>query len=131
MEESLVVAVSSYPELYDFTNRNYHNINKKQLAWKKISLAIEISKEECKRKWKYLRDKYLKERRTEKEKQSGAEGGRHKRWKFMAIMSFLEPHVKERPTTSNCYLNRPIDSQESSVESLLLPMMSQVEVGSS
>ncbi len=85
--------------------------------------------EECKRKWKYLRDKYLKERRAEKEKRSGAEGGSHKRWTFMVVMSFLEPHVRERPRTSNCYFDRPIDSQDCTVESLLLPMVSQVEVG--
>ncbi|CAM4578770.1 hypothetical protein PO909_032438 [Leuciscus waleckii] len=127
MEEKLVVVVSGYPELYDFTNRNYHNVIKKQLAWGKVSVAIEMSEEECKRKWKYLRDKYLKERRAEKEKRSGAEGGSHKRWKFMAVMSFLEPHVKERPTTSNYNNCRPIDNLDCTVESLLLPMVSQFE----
>ncbi len=86
-----------------------------------------LLEEECSRKWKYLRDKYLKERRAEKEKWSGAEGGSHKKWKFMAIMSFLEPHVKERPTTSNCSFDT--GSQDCTVESLLLPVVSQVEVG--
>lgn len=47
----------------------------------------------------------------------------------MAIMSFLEPHEKERPGTSNCYFDRPIDSQDYIVESLLLLMVLQVEVG--
>lgn len=47
----------------------------------------------------------------------------------MAVMSFLEPHEKERPGTSNCYFDRPIDSQDCTVESLQLPMVLQVEVG--
>lgn len=42
-EEQLVVAVTGYPELYDFMNRNYHNVNKKQQAWRQVSLAIEMS----------------------------------------------------------------------------------------
>lgn len=86
-----------------------------------------LLEEECRRKWKYLRDKYLRERRAEKEKRSDSEGGSQRRWK---LMSFLEPHVKGRPTTSNCNFDRPIDSEDCrSTESLLLPMVTQVEVG--
>lgn len=71
----------------------------------------------------------LKERRAEKEKQSGAQGGvGHKKCKFMAIMSFLEPRVRES-SSSNYNIDRPIDSQDWIIESLLLPMVSQVEVG--
>lgn len=47
----------------------------------------------------------------------------------MAVMSFLEPCEKERPGTSNCYFDWPIDNQDCTVESLLLPMVVQVEVG--
>lgn len=41
-------------------------------------------------------------------------------------MLFVEPHVKERPTTSN---ELEVGSQDCTVESLLLCMVSQVEVG--
>lgn len=40
MEEKLVVTVAGYLELYNFTNRNYHNINKKQQVWRKVSEAM-------------------------------------------------------------------------------------------
>ncbi len=42
MEQKLVVAVAGYPELYDFTNRNYHNVNKKHQAWRQVSVTIEM-----------------------------------------------------------------------------------------
>ena len=57
--------------------------------------------EECKKKWKYFRDNYIRERGEERIKKSGAEGGRKTRCKYMDIMSFMEPQVQERATTSN------------------------------
>ncbi|KAJ8342646.1 hypothetical protein SKAU_G00325740 [Synaphobranchus kaupii] len=34
-------------------------------------------------------------------KRSGAGATSHKRWKYMTILGFLEPHCRERATTSN------------------------------
>jgi len=48
-----------------------------------------------------LRDKYIKERKAEREKRSGSEGGSQRKWKFTNALSFLERFVKERPTSSN------------------------------
>ena len=49
-----------------------------------------------------MRDKYLRERKAERDrKKSGAGATSFKRWKYMAIMGFLERHVKERVTSSN------------------------------
>lgn len=36
MEEKLVLAVSGYPEVYDFINRNYSDLKKKQQTWRQI-----------------------------------------------------------------------------------------------
>ncbi|MEQ2297731.1 hypothetical protein AMECASPLE_037654 [Ameca splendens] len=45
---------------------------------------------------------YLKERRKELEKRrSGAAAGAEKKWRFSAVLSFLDPFVAPRPTTSN------------------------------
>ncbi|KAL2089295.1 hypothetical protein ACEWY4_013983 [Coilia grayii] len=92
MEEKLVLAITGYPELYDFSYKNYQNKHLKQAAWSRVSFAVDRSVKECQKKWKYLRDEYLKQRRMEKERRSGAEGGMRKRWKYMGILSFLEPY---------------------------------------
>ncbi|KAK5603198.1 hypothetical protein CRENBAI_012927 [Crenichthys baileyi] len=55
----------------------------------------------CRKKWKGLRYTYLKERRKELEKRSGAAAGAAKKWRFSAVLSFLNPFVAPRPTTSN------------------------------
>ena len=70
--------------------------------------------EECKAKWTYLKDQYIKERNKAKKKKSGSAGGARKEWCHMAIMSFMEPHVGDRATSSN-YIPPPVDvlSQDS------------------
>ncbi|XP_034006687.1 spermidine/spermine N(1)-acetyltransferase-like protein 1, partial [Trematomus bernacchii] len=59
--------------------------------------------EVCKKKWKTLRDRYRKEKQQEKEaKRSGAgSSGGYKPWRFAAIMSFLNPFMIDRETSSN------------------------------
>ncbi|XP_047235562.1 uncharacterized protein LOC124876659 [Girardinichthys multiradiatus] len=68
-----------------------------------ISQKIPIFSEDvCRRKWKGLRDTYLKERRKELEKRgSGAAAGAGKKWRFSGVLSFLDPFVAPRPIPSN------------------------------
>ncbi|KAJ8352288.1 hypothetical protein SKAU_G00237640 [Synaphobranchus kaupii] len=56
-------------------------------------------------------------------KRSGAGATSHKRWKYMNILGFLEPHCRERATTSNLVV---VQGGEVSGEimALLGPMMS-------
>ncbi|KAL3067606.1 hypothetical protein OYC64_017351 [Pagothenia borchgrevinki] len=102
MEEKIVVAVSGFPEIYDTMSYFYRYRNKKELAWRKISEQVGISEEVCRRKWKSLSDTYVKERKREKEdKRSGSAAGTNKKWKYSAVLSFLDPFVTPRKTTSN------------------------------
>uniref|UniRef100_A0A671LG91 BESS domain-containing protein n=1 Tax=Sinocyclocheilus anshuiensis TaxID=1608454 RepID=A0A671LG91_9TELE len=75
------------------------------------------------KKLKNLRDKYIKERRAMKEKNSGSEADSQKVWKYFHIMSFLEPHVRERPTSSNMMVNE----EEQEVILTLEPATAQIE----
>ncbi|CAL8301833.1 unnamed protein product [Arctogadus glacialis] len=91
-------------------------------AWRDISAMLGVTAEVSRKKWKYLRDKYLKERKAEGDrKKSGAGATSFKRWKYMAIMGFLERHVKERVTSSNMEQgDYSQDSQEIAPEILAL-----------
>ncbi|KTF91596.1 hypothetical protein cypCar_00049460 [Cyprinus carpio] len=55
----------------------------------------------CRKKWKSLRDTYLKERRKETEKRSGSAAGSGKKWKYSAVLSFLDPFVSPWETSGN------------------------------
>ncbi|XP_073803716.1 uncharacterized protein isoform X6 [Danio rerio] len=61
----------------------------------------EQTEEVCRKKWKSLRDTYLKERRKETEKRSGSAAGSGKKWRFSAVLSFLDPFVSPRETSGN------------------------------
>ncbi|XP_042632303.1 transcription factor Adf-1-like [Cyprinus carpio] len=94
MEDKVIIAVCGYPELYDTSSYFYRNRNKKDLAWKKVSEEVGQSEEMCRKKWKSLRDTYLRERRKETEKRSGSAAGSGKKWKYSAVLSFLDPFVQ-------------------------------------
>ncbi|XP_055057393.2 uncharacterized protein [Misgurnus anguillicaudatus] len=101
MEEKLIIAVCGHPDIYDTTSYFYRDRNKKDLAWKKVSEEVGQSAEMCRKKWKGLRDTYLKERKKEMEKRSGSAAGSGKKWKYSAVLSFLDPFVSPRETSGN------------------------------
>ncbi|CAI5685706.1 unnamed protein product [Oreochromis niloticus] len=101
MEEKLISAVANHPELYDASCYFYRDRNKKELAWRHISEEIGQPEDICRKKWKSLRDTYNKEKRTEKEKRSGSAAGSGRRWKFFAVMGFLDPFLTPRETSGN------------------------------
>eukprot|EP00064_Thunnus_orientalis_P022933 superscaffoldBa00008193_g23155 len=69
--EDKIVAVCGHPELYDTTAYSDRDRTKKENAWRKVSEEIGLPEEVCRKKWKGLRDTYLKERRKECERKSG------------------------------------------------------------
>ncbi|KAL4008760.1 hypothetical protein ACER0C_002612 [Sarotherodon galilaeus] len=108
MEEKLISAVANHPALYDASCYFYRDRNKKDLAWRHISEEIGQPEDICRRKWKSLRDTYSKEKRTEKEKRSGSAAGSGRRWKFFAVMEFLDPFLTPRETSeSTDYAAKP------------------------
>ncbi|KAL4005114.1 hypothetical protein ACER0C_004827 [Sarotherodon galilaeus] len=99
MEERLINAVANHPALYDTSCSFYRDRNKKDLPCNKI--CEEIGQPGLRRKWKSLRDTYSKEKRTGKEKRSGSAAGLGRRWKFCAVMGFLDPFLTPRETSGN------------------------------
>ncbi|KAL2096952.1 hypothetical protein ACEWY4_006159 [Coilia grayii] len=79
-----------------------------------IQDMVHHATEECKKKWKGLRDTLRKERRKEKERRrSGAEGGVARPWRYKEVMGFLNPFMEDRQTSSN--VEGP-ESEEEGVE---------------
>ena len=56
----------------------------------------------CRKRWKGLRDVYWREKRREKEGgRSGSAASQQRKWRFTAVMSFLDPFIAPRDTSSN------------------------------
>ncbi|XP_028320033.1 uncharacterized protein LOC114474159 [Gouania willdenowi] len=98
MEAKLIVAVCLHPGLYDTDNFFYGDRTRKDLAWRKISEQVGVAEDVCRKKWKRLRNTYIKERRKNEDRRRGSTS---KRWKYSALMSFLDPFVSPRETSSN------------------------------
>uniref|UniRef100_A0A672K732 BESS domain-containing protein n=1 Tax=Sinocyclocheilus grahami TaxID=75366 RepID=A0A672K732_SINGR len=60
-----------------------------------------LSNETIRRKWKGLRDTYVREKKKETEKKSGSGASQGKKWKYFAVLSFLDPFITPRETNSN------------------------------
>ena len=45
MEEKLVLSVSVYPELYDMSDKHYHNRDRKAQLWEQVGRMLNISGE--------------------------------------------------------------------------------------
>ncbi|XP_018526772.1 uncharacterized protein LOC108879841 isoform X1 [Lates calcarifer] len=95
MDDKLILAVFNYPELYNVTLPNYRCTESRANAWRNISIVLGIPSEECKRKWKNMRDRYLKEVRMEiKSKKQGEIV--QSRWKYRQLMNFIAPFTGSR-----------------------------------
>ncbi|XP_074473127.1 uncharacterized protein LOC141756949 isoform X1 [Sebastes fasciatus] len=95
MDDKLILAVYNYPELYNVTLPNYRCTESRVNAWRSISIILGLPCEECKRKWKNMRDRYLKEVRMEiKSKKQGEIA--QSRWKYRQLMNFIAPFTGSR-----------------------------------
>ncbi|CAL8363184.1 unnamed protein product [Boreogadus saida] len=103
MEDALIVAVCGQSVLYDTTLVSYRDRIKKEQAWVVVGEETGIPVDVCRRKWKSLRDRHMREKRREKEegKRSGSAARTGKKWKLFAVLSFLDPFVTPRETSSN------------------------------
>ncbi|CAL8293458.1 unnamed protein product [Arctogadus glacialis] len=65
-DQNLIVAVCSRPVLYDTTMVSYRDRNKKERAWVDVAEDTGFPVDICRRKWKSLRDRYMREKKREK-----------------------------------------------------------------
>ncbi|XP_031693035.1 uncharacterized protein LOC116376509 [Oncorhynchus kisutch] len=72
------------------------------------------AEEDCRRKWRGLRDRYQRERRAEKEKMSGSAASGQQPWRLCHILSFLDPFIVPRAMSGN-FTARPFTTSSTSV----------------
>ncbi|KAG5277210.1 hypothetical protein AALO_G00114950 [Alosa alosa] len=110
LEERLISAVSDYPELYNSTLNSYKDTDRKAKAWRAVSLQVEMPEEDCRRKWKSLRDMFIKDKRSEQRRR--ASGGTHRSWKYSWQMAFLTPFIQSKTSQANAAIDDPDDERD-------------------
>lgn len=99
IEERLVEEIRKYEHLYDSSSPDYKDSQMVADAWCEISEAVGLSVTECTKRWKNLRDKYV---RLRKKQALNGDIGRKKVPAFYLCLSWLAPYVKHRDVESNC-----------------------------
>nr|XP_022909678.1 transcription factor Adf-1-like [Onthophagus taurus] len=109
-DEKLIREVGNHPVLYDLQNKSYKNFNIKENTWQEISKLVVKSVEECKTRWKSLKDVYFKKERQGKQG-TGSEARRiNNNWEHMESLAFLEVAGKRRSTITNVSETEDINS---------------------
>ncbi|XP_038128946.1 transcription factor Adf-1-like [Cyprinodon tularosa] len=100
LEELICEEVRKHPHLYDSRSIHYKDSRYSRNSWREIAMNVGVDSAEAVRKWKNARDKFVRQRRDMRAKKRGDPGGK-KVPAFYITMSWLEPFVKHRKTTSN------------------------------
>ncbi|XP_022161884.1 uncharacterized protein LOC111027775 [Myzus persicae] len=107
-EEKLIEEVRNNSELYDLSKPSHKDIILKDDIWKNISLKVGRSVDDCKRRWKNIKDTY---NRNKRKLGTGSAASSKKKWILADRVSFLNSVDNERNSTSN--IDTPLDDDVS------------------
>lgn len=110
IEVRLIGAVKTRPQLFDKNHKLYHNVANRAIVWESISKKMGLPVEECKAKWKSIRDKFVKlQNKTTKSGTPNPETS----WELYPILSFLQDHVKHKSPSSGSNFDQNKSDQNS------------------
>ncbi|KAJ8968726.1 hypothetical protein NQ314_002149 [Rhamnusium bicolor] len=96
MDEKLIELVSKNEVLYNTGHKLYKDLAVRDDVWLAISTVVGRNVNECKTRWRSLRDLYHRKRKDEKK-------GKKTRcqWEYMEMLSFLDNFTTERKLETN------------------------------
>jgi len=90
-DENLIYAVQKFPIIYDRTNPNYQNKEQVRYVWSVIAENSNRSPDYCHKRWRYLRDYFVRQLRYHR---STTDPSKLKRpWVLFNKLTFLIPFV--------------------------------------
>ena len=113
MGEALIDLVCQFPALWDKQDAMYKDSNYKEPKWKEITEILHLHEEDVVKKWKSLRDTFVRHKNVKSKSGDGLSQCTPK-WKYYDIMSFIDiTLLKQRyapvySTTS--YIQHTIDN---------------------
>ncbi|KAM9321813.1 uncharacterized protein KZ484_021879 [Pholidichthys leucotaenia] len=111
-DTTLIVEIKKHKELYDPHDPFYKDNRRKEKAWEAIGAAVGAEVDDCKRRWKVLRDAFVKN-----VKQKNLPNGSVREWKYEKLISFVLPHVQRRSSRSSL---QTVEVKEELTESMEL-----------
>ncbi|CAH1960684.1 unnamed protein product [Acanthoscelides obtectus] len=95
-DDILIDEVQKYPAIFDYEHENYKNFICKENAWKKIACSVGKSSDDCKRRWRNIKDTYFRNRKKRKLGTGSAASERVIKWTLYDRLSFLDVIKHER-----------------------------------
>nr|XP_057926695.1 uncharacterized protein LOC131128127 isoform X2 [Doryrhamphus excisus] len=113
-DERLILGVENHTVLYDTAHPFYKDNPKKEKAWEAIAMTLGVGVEECCKRWRLLRDQFVKY--SKKDFSSGSDADSQRPcYKYAEIMSFLRPHIQHRSPKSNLRTPTPASKMPATV----------------
>uniref|UniRef100_A0A672GUC1 Uncharacterized protein n=1 Tax=Salarias fasciatus TaxID=181472 RepID=A0A672GUC1_SALFA len=98
---ALAELVRCYEHLYNPTSAGHKDTRMCNNSWAEIAQKMRMNDNECRRRWRSLRDKFAKAKRRVTHKKSGAAGGTKAQPALFTSLQWLEKYIKQRPTATN------------------------------
>ncbi|CRL01111.1 CLUMA_CG014297, isoform A [Clunio marinus] len=93
-ERELIDQIKIRPLLYDKKIKDYRKPGASDAAWNEVASALHSSVLNCKKRWKSLRDTFIKYYRADVLFNLGDSRGKQKKWHFYDDLKFLKSHVE-------------------------------------
>ena len=94
-EESIIEGVRQFPCLWQVKSAIYRDLRAKENAWNVVATMAETPAEECRRTWRRLRDRFVRELKTFKVRRTG-DPPPQSQWPLFNLLGFLEETVRHR-----------------------------------
>lgn len=88
-EEMFVNEIKKRPILYNTHLKDYKKFSTRHEAWAEVAVAMNLSEGECKKRWRSLRDAFMKVVRNKSEEEQ-------KTWIHYRLLEFLLPYIANR-----------------------------------
>ncbi|KAL1516156.1 hypothetical protein ABEB36_000075 [Hypothenemus hampei] len=114
-DEVLINHVREFPCIYDHENKDFKDYQIRENVWNQIGVVLSKSSDECKLRWKNIRDNYLKNKRKQKQGTGSAASSRPTKWPLFEHLKFLELVKSERRRIHNFKENENDRNSQSEV----------------
>ncbi|XP_050064617.1 uncharacterized protein LOC126553509 [Aphis gossypii] len=120
-DEALITLVENNKCIYDSSHKQHKDNYVKDNIWKNISGEVGRSIDDCRKRWKNIRDTYLKQ----KKKLPTGSAAPHKKPRYTMNLSFLDTFEYERSTITNMGIN-DADTSNASTTDEIEPEVQQI-----
>ncbi|XP_060861845.1 uncharacterized protein LOC132938864 [Metopolophium dirhodum] len=104
-DTKLAELVSQHPCIFDVEHKLYKNQGVRDNVWQKISEYMNKSLDDCRKRWKNMKDTYNKHKRNRKSGSRSSVKSKPSKWALSRSLSFLDVVSSERdPQSTNVFI---------------------------